>query len=260
MRKEVLVLAAAIVIGAAIIGYSLSSRGDAPSPAADTIATPDSTDPIESPTESPSEEQPVEEIPEEPTTVEVEDYGFSVDTSFGDRTASFAIIVKNPSPDYFIEQVQLGVAFYDRSGTVVASQEEYATWLGPKAKAAVHSSLQLPGKIEAVRMDVEPGGITQVLKAPDPHGTFEVSKAKLAFQYGTPNATATVHSTFADDVADAHVVAVFYDSKKKVVGGGFTFEKIRSGAKTIVKVDALYKADGAARAEVYVTPSSLSNF
>ena len=260
MRKEVLVLAAAIVVGAAIIGYSLSSREGQSRPASDAVASPESTNPIESPTASPKDDEPVEEIAQEPRTVKVLDHGFSVDSSYGRRTANFVMVVENPSPDYFIEQVELGVVFYDRSGTVVASQEEYGTWLGPDAEAAVEGSLQLPGKVEAVRMDVEPGAITQVMKAPDPHGSFKVGKAKLSFQYGYPYATATVTSTFAKDISDAEVVAVFYDSNDKIVGGGFTFEKIRSGAKTIVKAESLYEFDGVTRAEVYVTPSSLSNF
>jgi hypothetical protein len=260
MRKEVLVLAFAIVLGASIIGYSLSNRDDEPRSAAEATASSEPADSLESPAKSPAGKRPAEEIAEEPKTVEVHDYGFGIDSSYGDRTASFAIVVQNPSPDYFIEQVELGVVFYDRSGTVVGSQEEYATWLGPKAKAAVHGSLQLPGNVEAVRMDVEPGAITQALKAPDRHGAFQVGAAILSFEYGTPTATATIHSTFADDIADAYVVAVFYDGDDKIVGGGFTFEKIRSGTRTIVKVDGLYKADGATRAEVYVTPSSLSDF
>lgn len=258
MRKEVLVLAAAIVIAAFIIGSSLADKDDSRDTAK--IAAAESTaEPSENETQS-DQDHPVEEIPEEPTTVDVLDYGYSIDTSLGDRTANFAVIIENPSADYFIEQVELGVVFYDDSGTVVASHEGYASWIGPSAKVAVHGSLEIEGKAKTLRMDVEPSGITQFMEAPDPYGEFQVSGEKLGFDYGTPNATATIKSTYLEDIKDTLVMAVFYDSKDKIVGGAFTYEKIRGGAKTLVKVDGLYQANGVVRAEVYAAPSTLSNF
>lgn len=248
------IVVAGVVIAAAIV-LTQSETPD-PSPGLAVATSPSS--PAEQ-TSPPSQEsfQSVEPVPQ---TLEVVDYGFSVDTQYGDRTVTFAVIVRNPSVDRVLEQSVLDVEFTSPSGIVVASTEVYPNYIQPEQRGAITGVVTLEGKASEVRMSVEPRGQADWASGSFPRGSFIVSDVKIGYEYGSPRVTATIESTFDVSISDVLVQAIFYNSRDEIIGGYFTFKRLGAGSKTVVAVEGLYDAPDLARAEIFAAPSNLSSF
>lgn len=242
---------AAVVVGGAILITQGSEEPNLSSPSTSEEMAPSSSPPT-------FETQPPEEPPE-PSSLEVVDYGFSVQTGYGSRTADFAIIVRNPSETLVAEQAAFDVTFLDESGTVIGSVEEFANYVQPNALAAISSTTDLSAPAERVRMQVEPGDVLGWLGDEFPRGQFVVSDSQVDYEFGSPKVTTTIRSTYEEDVSEVLVVGVLYDQSDRIVGGVFSFERLRGGGRTVVTLSGIYQTPNVVRAEVYAAPSNLSS-
>lgn len=198
----------------ATVAPAATPTGTATSPATATpsptlTAQPEPTQPTASPT-------PFQPPTREPTPVPASIV--IVAQGFGQRPAkvSYGFVVENPNPNLMAQNIRYQVAAYDAAGTVLLTDSDTITQVGPGQQMGVGKELSLASNLVVTRIDVliRPG---QFVQSP-PLQLLEVSNA--AFVDGEPpNVTGVLTNPLARDLADLTIVGIAYDDVG-IVGGG----------------------------------------
>jgi hypothetical protein len=169
----------------------------------------------------------------------------------------YGVVVENPNAGWIADAVDLSIAFIDASGGVIDTVDEtFAAILPGQAVAWADTQSDYAGDWSDVKsMEV-------TLSEPDweavtgPMGSYSFTKIAMKRDFGGDlTVTARLKSTFAKELENPQMIAVFYRANK-IVAGGWTFlEHARDGAAVKVSTSYSGKAD---KVELYGILTSLS--
>jgi hypothetical protein len=265
MRTRVIVVVSALLVAACSANLA-ASTAPASAPAAGPSAasatpTPTPAAPTEAPPATPTVTTEEPSAPAEAARQELKVVKSGYSKFRGkydsDDQIGYGVLVANPNAGWIAEQVDLSIAFLDGSGGVIDTVDEtFAAILPGQTVAWADTESDYSADWSNVKsMEV-------TLSEPDweaaegSYGAYSFSKVAMHRDtLGDIDVTGRLKSTFAKELENPEIVAVFYRGGK-IVAGGWTFlEHARDGAAVKVSTSYSGKTD---KVELYGDLSNLS--
>jgi hypothetical protein len=173
-----------------------------------------------------------------------------------DPKVAYAVILHNPRSSLIAADVHAIISFTTSNGTLVAPEDKDLNAL-------------LPGETGAVTGDVDGAGVTRMrvrvvvnrwvpgqgLASGLTTGGIRTGRALDGEGVTT---VATVHSNLSRNLNDVKVVAVYYNSAGRIIGGDDDkVDFLPAGGTAPVTIDASHVGPGVARTEVYANPDGM---
>lgn len=218
-RNWPLIIVAGTVVGlvALIVGVVVVAGSDdgSPHPVPQDEAAPQEKPVAEAP-------PPVETVPPGPETgLAVVDQGFTVvEDRFDDdeRVGTFAAVIHNPHPEWLAGGVQVDVRFFDAAGAMVSAQSGFIEAILPDQRAAV-AALFFDAPAGVTDMTVT-SHVARWSETGPVGGSFEIrDPVTEAAGAGGVRTRLLLRSTYADELADVEVTAVYRDELGGIIGG-----------------------------------------
>jgi hypothetical protein len=167
--------------------------------------------------------------------VEVIDAGFRVE----DGQAHFAVILRNPNPNtWAAHAMAVRLDFFDEQDRFIATVSEPVSLLPGQSGAVVGSASDVGG---AARIEVTPGGAQTdwwELGGVIP-GELTISRVSTTNHDDGPVTTGLITSTFAEEVPNVRVTAVYRDAAARIVGGDSTVvDQVPGHGEATFRIDA----------------------
>lgn len=129
---------------------------------------------------------------------------------------TWAVILENPNPNWFADDVAFYVTFPDAAGTDVTASFA-AVRLAPGQRTAVGGTEEAPTAPASIVVEVDVG---DWYAADAPNGEFTFDQVTTVEHEGGISTTGIVRSSFAEEVAVSVVVAVHRNAAGDIIGGG----------------------------------------
>jgi hypothetical protein len=169
----------------------------------------------------------------------------------GDAHVSYAVVLHNPRNDQVALNVRAIMTFTGGNGAVVETKDEGLDALLPGQTAAVADTTGARG-VRRMRVQLFVGGFAP---AQGLTGKLSASGARTSVVAGELVTTATVRSTLGRPLSGADVVAVYYDSSGRIIGGqSDSVDVVLPGGAAPARLDTSHVLRGIARTEVYASP------
>lgn len=180
-----------------------------------------------------------------------------VDTGFGQRDeyAWVTSLVQNQSADNVGHFVTVQFNLYDKSGELIASEEQVEDFSRADQKMAIGTQVEVPDKKKVAKVEAtlavgdETGGSTD--DAPE----IKTGKVKVVKdEYGSTVGRFEVYNSTKKALKDVRVGVICYDTKDRVNGGGSTYpDLVPPSGKVLAETDLIVsgKTD---RCEAYAGP------
>lgn len=250
MKVRTTIAATTLVVATALTGCG--------SAADKTNTSGDATSKVVAGTDGGASAEEVAETTKGKAVLKVAEYGFTQlpKSDYSGPSVSYALIITNDG-DAIGSNAQVQISFEGADGSVVDSQEDYATAVLPGTSVALAGYLPDAAGVKKMTVQLLPG---QDEALEDKPANFTVSKVKTKTQeYTDVKTTATVTSPFTKDLKDVEAVAVYRNAKGKIIGGDDGFVNfIPAKGKASVSIESMAFEKVPANTEVYVALSSLS--
>lgn len=219
---------------------SPTPRASAPLPSAALPPTP-------APTVAPTAGAPPTPTPE---PVAVVARGFAQQE--GEVTYGFT--ARNPNPELIARDTRYQLIAYSEAGAVLRTDSGTIALIGPGEQTGVAGALTLAGGQQVARVEVVIGGALFVQAVPQPPLVVE----NLAFVAGeAPAVTGIVRNPYPQDLEDLPVVALVYDQRGAIIGGGAAaLPFVPAGGQAAAEVPVQFAGEPSA-VELYPRPSDL---
>lgn len=177
-----------------------------------------------------------------PTSLQVVGGGYSDTVSDGQRDLNYVALIKNPNPSRTFDQAEVDLDFLSASGTVVASEQEFANYILPgSTMAVIGDDVDVPAT-RIAKLQVRVASPLDWINVSTPPAEFTTSTKSFhtATSFGTYELKAVVNlkSSFTKPVSKAAVALVYYNAKGKIVGGTSTWANyVPAGGKALVTFD-----------------------
>lgn len=171
-------------------------------------------------------------------------------------TTGFGVLIRNPNSDAAASYVRVNISFFDAGGTVIGSEEDVLSVVLPGQTVAVGNGTDVVG---VERMDVQI--FTDDWETLDgPPGEFTAEGVQtVPEEYGGMKTTGLLKSTFAEDLQDIEVTAIYYDAAGAIVGGTFTYAAFVPANGSIgFELSTFNNVPNLGKTEVYPEITSLS--
>lgn len=184
-------------------------------------------------------------------------FGFGQEA--GGTNVGWGAIIENPNASDIILDSEVQVWFEDAEGRVLDASSTRLDAMPPGGSIGIADDFVfLPDGTTATTMNIilRPG----TLEATDLTSWFTVEDVAYVDDAFFPEVTGTVVNPFPTDLEDLYATAIAYDEADNIIGGGFTFvDLLLANGRTGVAVGVTTSATPA-RVEIYVFPSSLTDF
>ncbi|HKE99761.1 MAG TPA: hypothetical protein VKG45_12610 [Actinomycetes bacterium] len=236
-----------LVAGGVLAGTMLTGGGDT-SP---TTVSPAAEQPATSPGQEPATSAPAAAAPAAGGPgARVVDLGFTrLRPDPGeDPEVSYAVVVANPRADQIATDVRVLVTFAGRGGRPLATEDDDLDVLLPGQTGAIAGKTEVTGAAR-MRAQVVVGGWRP---AAGVTGRLTVGDVRTSAAAGTVTTTATLRSTFATNLEDARVVAIWRGPGGRILGGESTdADVVPAGGAVPVVIDSSSVPGRIARTDVY---------
>jgi hypothetical protein len=170
-----------------------------------------------------------------------------------DPEVSYAVVLANPTSDQVATEVRVLVAFTDRAGRPLATEDGEVDVLLPGQSGALAGQTEVIAAAARMRVQV---AVVRWQPAGAATGRLTVDGARTSAAAGRVTTTGTLRSTFATDLADVQVVAVYRDGAGRILGGEQgDVDLVPAGGSVPVLIDTSSAPARIARTEMHATPN-----
>lgn len=192
------------------------------------------------------------------------DYGVSKD-EYG--TVRYTVLVENPDKDQIYQYMPCRLAFFDDAGKILGVTSTQLDTIFPGERMGISSSMMfsyLPDGYDIHRLEFYPTrpaniyDVNGLIAAGLTANPLSADQVKIFPGDYETKITAMIHNS-SDRNVQAKVMAVLYDDKGAIIGGGENYPPVIQGKGEAAVEISIYQAVQPARAEIYTIITGLPN-
>jgi hypothetical protein len=137
------------------------------------------------------------------------------------RSVGLGFLIRNPNPDFSIENLEFRATAFAIDGRVIGVEEGFVQVVLPGQQLGVGADMSVAAGASVGRLEVQLGAGKFTKSEPLP--LFTAAKATYISDKYFPKVTGVIANPYTKDVKTVKASAVAYDASGSIIGGGYTY-------------------------------------